>query len=191
MGKLDQEFGISDKDIDKLMQEADDQRGALTNLSPEELEQIEKQRAKAREVRQTLKDTRGMANKNWAEAIIKSSVENAVIAQHLAVSDLEDNFESKKITSMSELTNAITSGASELVKMDHNERHLEQGQEKIDIRRAESNGGPILDMPGGEPVQAIGKGKDLLKLIKAEEESEESEDHINTTEVEVSDKDNG
>jgi hypothetical protein len=186
MSKLDDEFGISDKDIDKLMKEADEQSGALSNLTPEELEQIQKQREKAQEVRNTLKDTRGMANKNWAEAIIKSSIENAVVAQHLAVHDLEDNFESKKITSMSELTNAITSGASELVKMDNQERHLEIAQEKNDLRRLESTGGKIIDTnSNGEPIEAIGKGKDLLKLIKAQDDEEID---INTGEQEQSDE---
>jgi hypothetical protein len=189
--KLNEEFGISDKELDSLMNEADSERDSLSNLSKEDLEAIQARKDKVNAVKKSLKECRGMKNKDWATSIIQASVENAVITQHLALADIEDDFQSKKVTSISELTNAITSGASELVKLDQQDEHLAISREKNEIRKNEGRGGPILDSVGGEPIVSIGKSRELLKMIKNgymdDEEETIGEDNINTVDIKETD----
>jgi len=185
MSKLNEQFGVSEKDIERLMSEADSEKDSLSNLSQKELDDIKERKDKVNSLKKDLKDARGMKNTQWAESIIKSSVENAVIAQHLAIGDLEDDFQSKKVTSLSELTNAISSGASELVKLEHAQENLQISREKVELRRQELSGGKLLDSENSKDIMAIGTTKDLLKLVNSgniEEESDESDESINTSE---------
>lgn len=186
MGQLDEQFGVSDKEIESLMKEADKERDSLEGLSEEDLKAIQERKEKVVKLKNDLSVARNMQNKQWAESIIKASVENAVIGQHLAISDLEDDFQSKKVASLSELTNAITSGASELVKLDQQDKHLEIAQEKNRLRRAELNG-DVIDTEGSstEEIKAIGTGPELLKALKSKSKEDINKDIMEDSITEV------
>lgn len=163
---LNDQFGISDSEIDSLMKEADNEKDSLSKLSQEELDAIQARKELVSNIKSSLKDIKNVGNRSWTEAIMKTAIENAVIGQQLAIADLEDDFQSKKVSSISELTNAITSGASELVKLDFQQEHLRISQEKNDLRKLEITGGKIIDATGDKDIMSIGKSTDLLKLIR-------------------------
>jgi hypothetical protein len=168
--KLNDQFGISDKEIDSLMKEAEEEKDSLGKLSQEELDAIQQRKELVSNIKSSLKDMKTVENNQWVEAIMKTAIENAVIGQQLAIADLEDDFQSKKVSSISELTNAITTGASEIVKLEHQSQHLELAKEKNELRRLQISGGKIIDSDNNKGENLIsGKGKDLLKLIKNSE----------------------
>ena len=163
---LNDQFGISDSEIDSLMKEADNEKDSLSKLSQEELDAIQARKELVSNIKSSLKDIKNVGNRSWTEAIMKTAIENAVIGQQLAIADLEDDFQSKKVSSISELTNAITTGASELIKLDFQQEHLRLSQEKNDLRKLEITGGKIIDATGDKDIMSIGKSTDLLKLIR-------------------------
>ena len=178
--KLDKALGLNDVDVDdEILTETDDAIIEKHNL----------RRKKVEALKQTLKDARSMQNKDWAESILKKTIDNLVITQEIFTEEIEDNPKASNVTAQGDIANALTSAVREVMELDREDKRIAISQEKNDLRRMEvlRTGGNTIDSTG--KVIGTGSADDLLKALKngaIDVDTEETE-NINTTEEEPSD----
>lgn len=177
---LNKALGIDDDELDKIINSAEasvgNQQTQITGLSQEEIDKFNAKREEVTKLKDTLKLARDMSDQDWARSIIKAGVDNAMLVQLKATQDIEEDYRSNKVQSMSELTNAIVAGAKAVVDITQGDRNLDIQQERNEIRKTEIAARiKTIDASGSSEQTRIGTKKELLKLIHS--------GSINTSEI--------
>jgi hypothetical protein len=185
--QLDDAMGIStddmleidDLDEDNVDDYLSDVRSAIRN-TPEnphdeedqkEIEVYNKRKREAAEYRKKLDMVVDMDNKDWAQQILKNSTHNMLLAQKVALDEIVEDPMSKKITSMSEISNAITSAAKTMLDIDAQEENLKLSQEKNRLRKLEVESKlNILDSSSLKGNVGSGSTEEMLELLDSEHE---------------------
>ena len=174
--KLDKALGLKDADIDNDITEETD-----SDL----IEKHNQRKKKIESLKQNLKDARSMGNKDWAEAILKKTVDNLIITQEIFTEEIEDNPRASNVTAQGDISNALTSAVKEVMELDREEERIAIRKEANDIRRMEAlkNAGAMVDAESGNVI-GTGSADDLLKALKtgAIDVDASVEDNINTDE---------
>jgi hypothetical protein len=137
----------------------------------EEIEKYNKRKRQIEEFKKTLESAKDIDNKSWAQQIIKNCTHNMLVAQKIALDEIEEDPMSKKISSFSELSNAITASVKTMVDIDNAEESLKQSGEKNILRRLEVESKlNILDGEGSSAKFGLGSGSmdEMLKLLDSE-----------------------
>lgn len=156
--RLDDALGI---DLDKVLSDS-----SVTPSDAGMLQKHQDRKEHIDKVKQNLKDARSMSNKEWAQALLKRSADTLMMTQEVFSKEIEDNPASKNISALGELSNALTATISEVVKIDQEEEKIAISKEKNSIRRDENSASPILNMGASSNVIAIGKGSDILTMLR-------------------------
>jgi predicted TIM-barrel fold metal-dependent hydrolase len=172
---LNKALGIDDDELDQIIKNAEsgvksnNPSTQLANVSQEEIDRYNKKKEETAKLKETLALARNMTDKDWAKQVIKAGVDSAMMIQLQAAQDIEDDYRSNKVQSVSELTNAIVNGAKAVVDMEQGERSLDIQKERNDIRKLEVTGKMKMLDGQGHTVQGghIGTKRDLLKLINS------------------------
>jgi hypothetical protein len=190
--ELDDAMGIStndmldidDLDEDNVDEYLSDVRSAIKN-TPEnphdeedqkEIELYNKRKREIAEFREKLDAASDMTNKDWAQQVLKNSTHNMLVAQKVALDEIAEDPMSKKITSMSEISNAITSAAKTMLDIDNQEKVIKQSDEKIRLRKMEVESKlNILDTNTLQNNVGSGSTEDMLELLDSEEEEVEKD----------------
>jgi len=135
-------------------------------MDSKEIEKFNERKKVIENLRTNLKDARTMKNKNWAEALLKLSVEKSMEVQEVFRQEIEDCPASKNVTSFSELANSIVNTVTAVMELDREEERIAISKEKNELRKKEleSNGGRLIDAQG--KTVGIGTNEDIMKLVK-------------------------
>jgi len=147
-------------------------------MDEEELARYNKRREDLAKFKQDLEFAEKMShehgNEEWAKTVIKANTMKMLIAQKIAIDDIEETGDTRRLTSISELSNAITNSAKTVVDIENAKETLKLSREKLDIRRQELDlkEGPVVDMQNG---LGIGSPTDLLKALDMDKEFKKDE----------------
>jgi hypothetical protein len=172
--------GLDEENADDFIQDIHREMNRTPDSPNEEMDQQEidrynKRRQDIAKFKETLQDTDKIDNKDWAQQILKNSTHNMLIAQKIAIDEIEEDPMSKKITSLAELSNAITSAAKTMIDIDNDKETLEITKEKNILRRMEVESKlNVLDGQGMSVSDGIGSGstEDMLKLLESESDND-------------------
>jgi hypothetical protein len=161
--------GLNDDELEKIINETEKNfKEDFPNPNNNaQVIQYNQRKKEVEDLKAELKAARGMKNSDWSRGIIKKTLENAMVAQHIAVSEVEDVYQSNKIQTLAEISNVIVSGAKALTDIDIAEKTIEIQQERNNIRKLEMRGDKGELLAEGQ-AKMIGTGKDILRLMKAE-----------------------
>jgi hypothetical protein len=172
-------LNIDDLDEDNVDEYLSDVRSAIKHTADnphdeEDQKEIERYNNRKNEIAQFRKklDVVGeMENKDWAQQILKNSAHNMLVAQKVALDEIAEDPMSKKITSMAEISNAITSAAKTMMDIDTQDENLQLSKEKNRLRKLEVESKlNILDTSSLKNNVGSGSTEDMLELLETEDD---------------------
>jgi hypothetical protein len=161
--KLDNLLGI---DIEKIINDADKE---VSKVDEAQLQRVRERNERVEKLQKDLEMARNMPTKEWGRALLKNSAEKLVVVQDCMAEEIKINPVSKNVTSISELSNALTATVNAVMDVDREDEKMKIAQEKNDLRRMEIeqfNGGKPTIEGFGQKIIGVGSNDDLLKMLK-------------------------
>ncbi len=131
-----------------------------------EIERYNKRKEQVAKFKEDIKKVEELCDKDWAKVILKSSTKNMMLAQTLATDEIEEYPDSKRMTSLAELSNAITTAAKTVIDLNVQDEMLTLAKEKNKMREMEIQMKMKGDMVETTGVSlGTGSTSDMLKLL--------------------------
>jgi len=153
------------KDIEDAIRDTD--VGPQDTTDKTQVTKYNERREEIARFKKELSDIENMEDKDWAKLILKNSARNMMVAQKIASDEIEEyGSNARDITSISELSNAITTAAKGVVDIEHSHENLQLAKEKLKLREKEV----MIKSEGSgfeHTIDSIGVGsvKDMMKLL--------------------------
>lgn len=158
--RIDSALGV---DVDKVIEDAEQE---VSSVDDAQIQKYNERKEEIQRIKDDLKNARSMANKHWAEALLKNSAEKIVITQSIFAQEIEDDPASKNVTAFGELSNALVNTVNAVQDIEREERKLKVSERKNELREKEiaANSGEIIDAKG-KGFLGSATGKDIMALI--------------------------